>query len=45
MKSLAYFRDAEEDEMPKMLAPIAWDDVKKFLESEARTFALTATNK
>lgn len=29
IKSLVYFEDADQDEMPVMLDPIAWDDIKK----------------
>lgn len=28
LKSLIYFDDAEEDEMPAMLNPVLWNDVK-----------------
>lgn len=33
-KSLVYFADAEPDEMPKMLKPCNWSDVKRFFERE-----------
>lgn len=33
-KSLVYFIDAEPDEMPKMLKPCSWDEVKRFFERE-----------
>jgi hypothetical protein len=36
LKSLTYFADAEEDEMPYMLEQTSWEAVKRFLESEAR---------
>lgn len=32
--SLSYFVDAEDDHMPKMLAKISWQEVKKFLQKE-----------
>ncbi len=35
-KSLVFFDDAEPDEMPKMLRPVNWDEVKKYFESEIR---------
>lgn len=35
-KSLVYFLDAEEQEMPKMIRPCEWDEVKKFFEREVR---------
>ncbi len=35
IKSLAYFVDAENDEMPKMIEKISWQEVKKFFEQEA----------
>ncbi|MBI4122661.1 MAG: nucleotidyl transferase AbiEii/AbiGii toxin family protein [Parcubacteria group bacterium] len=45
LKSLTYFSDAAEDAMPEMLVSVTWDDVKKSLESEVKTFARAATNK
>lgn len=30
LRSLNYFTDAEMDEMPKMLIPVSWEEVKKF---------------
>lgn len=33
-KSLLYFDDAESEPMPRMLAPIDWQEVKSFLERE-----------
>ncbi|MBI3442149.1 MAG: nucleotidyl transferase AbiEii/AbiGii toxin family protein [Candidatus Sungbacteria bacterium] len=38
MKSLVYFADAEQDEMPRMFAKISWKDVKKYIEDEVREF-------
>jgi Nucleotidyl transferase AbiEii toxin, Type IV TA system len=35
LKSLAYFEDAEKDPMPDMLAPLDWEDVKRFFAGEA----------
>jgi hypothetical protein len=35
LKSLAYFEDAEKDPMPDLLAPLAWDEVKRFFSHEA----------
>ena len=34
MKSLLYFKDAEEDEMPPMLKPCKWEKVKKYFLKE-----------
>lgn len=34
-KSLTYFEPAEETEMPAMLDPLAWNDVKQFLIKES----------
>jgi len=34
LKSLTYFVDAEEEEMPRMLTPVDWKDVKIFFEKE-----------
>jgi hypothetical protein len=36
LKSLAYFDDAENDAMPKMLVDIKWKDIKKFFENEVK---------
>lgn len=36
MKSLAYFDDAEGHEMPHMLKPCKWEDVKKYFEKEVK---------
>ncbi len=35
LKSLAYFDEAEQDPMPDMLVPLAWNDVKRFFTREA----------
>lgn len=35
-KSLTYFADAEEDDMPEMLKAVSWDEVKRTLEAEAK---------
>ncbi len=37
LKSLAYFADAEEDAMPKMIKSVSWKDVKSFFQREARS--------
>lgn len=34
IKSLTYFKDAEDQAMPKMLKPCNWSEVKKFFERE-----------
>ena len=34
IKSLSYFDDAEDLEMPEMIKKINWDEVKKFLQKE-----------
>lgn len=36
MKSLSYFIDADADEMPAMLKPVRWPEVKKFFERETQ---------
>jgi hypothetical protein len=36
LKSLVYFRDAEEEPMPQMIKPLAWDAVKELLIAEVR---------
>jgi len=35
IKSLQYFIDAEETEMPKMIKKVSWDEIKRFFEKEA----------
>jgi Nucleotidyl transferase AbiEii toxin, Type IV TA system len=35
IKSLNYFDDAENTEMPRMIAPISWSEVKRFFSSES----------
>jgi hypothetical protein len=37
-KSLVYFQDAEDDEMPRMQVPMVWDEVKLFFESEVKKY-------
>lgn len=36
LKSLIYFQDADEDEMPEMILPIKWQDVKNYFRSEVQ---------
>jgi len=38
-KSLVYFNDAESGDMPKMLVPCKWEEVKGFFEHEVRKIA------
>ncbi|MCM8784367.1 MAG: nucleotidyl transferase AbiEii/AbiGii toxin family protein [Candidatus Omnitrophica bacterium] len=38
-KSLVYFEDAEEEEMPKMLKKVDWENVKEFFEREVKKLA------
>jgi len=35
LKSLIYFGDAEPNEMPEMLKPVKWDEVKRYFQSES----------
>lgn len=35
IKALGYFDDAETDDMPEMLIPVAWEQVKSFLLAES----------
>lgn len=39
-KSLVYFVDAEDEEMPRMLRPCKWEEVKCFFEQEVKKLAL-----
>jgi len=34
LKSLTWFEDADKEPMPDMLAPLAWEDVKRFFRDE-----------
>lgn len=36
IRSLAYFEDAEEDDIPQMLEKISWDEVKEFFTKEVK---------
>ncbi|MBA7534794.1 hypothetical protein ES705_27043 [subsurface metagenome] len=36
LKSLAYFEDAENNPMPRMILPISWQEVKSFFKKEIR---------
>jgi hypothetical protein len=35
LKSLTWFEDAEKDPMPDLLAPLPWEEVRRFFQSEA----------
>jgi len=39
LKSLCYFEEAEREPIPKMLIPLAWEDVKRFFLAESRRIA------
>lgn len=40
IRALDYFEDAEqEDEMPKMLTPVTWEEVKEFFRKETKRLA------
>jgi hypothetical protein len=39
IKALGYFEDAETDEMPQMLTPVSWDEVKAFFIAESLRLA------
>ena len=34
IRSLQYFDDAEDSEMPKMIKPVSWEEVKDFFAKE-----------
>ncbi len=38
-KSLVFFDDAESDEMPMMIKPVKWEDMKKYFEREVKKLA------
>ncbi|MBM4132115.1 nucleotidyl transferase AbiEii/AbiGii toxin family protein [bacterium] len=39
LRSLVYFDDAETEPMPRMLAKVAWPEIRRRLEDEARDWA------
>ncbi|MBI4100462.1 nucleotidyl transferase AbiEii/AbiGii toxin family protein [Candidatus Microgenomates bacterium] len=39
LRSLDYFADAEEDEMPKMIKKVSWEEVKEFFQKEVLKLA------
>ena len=39
IKSLSYFSDAEGDDMPEMIKPVRWQDVKKYFQKENTALA------
>lgn len=39
-KSLVYFTDAEISQMPKMLKPCKWEEIKRFFETEVKRIAI-----
>jgi len=39
LKSLTYFVDAEESEMPRMVVPVVWDAVKKYFQEATKKLA------
>ena len=41
LKSLSYFDDAEEDQMPEMLKPASWEEIKRFFAEEAKKLVWT----
>lgn len=42
LKSLIYFDDAEDQDMPKMLKPCNWGEVKRFFEREVKKITIDA---
>lgn len=42
LKSLTYFKDAEDDPMPQMLTPLEWAGVRRFFEAEVRRLMRTS---
>jgi hypothetical protein len=39
VRALAYFEDAEQQPMPRLLRPVRWADVRAYSESAARRLA------
>lgn len=44
LKSLVYFRDAEQNPMPKMIQNVDWLNIKKFFEKETKSVAKKTLN-
>ncbi len=44
LKSLIYFEDAEEDEMPLMIKPLTWQEVKNTIRKEHRDYINNENN-
>lgn len=38
LRSLSYFEDAEKDDMPHMLTQVSWEEIKRYLENETKSF-------
>lgn len=38
LRSLTYFDDAEEDEMPEMLVPVSWKDIRKTITDNHKQY-------
>jgi hypothetical protein len=38
-RALAYFEDAEQQPMPRLLTPVRWADVRTYCEAAARRLA------
>lgn len=36
VRALTYFKDAEQQPMPRMLTPVAWEDVRIYCEEASR---------
>lgn len=39
VRALAYFEDAEQQPMPKVLVPVKWKDVRAYCEEASRNMA------
>lgn len=39
IKSLIYFEDAEKNDLPKMLQPVDWEEVKEFFQRQVKKLA------
>jgi hypothetical protein len=39
LRSLAYFDDAEDEPMPRMLSKVKWEDIRSRIEEEVRRWA------
>lgn len=45
LKALVYFKDADEEKMPRMIMDIKWNEIKEYFENEAKVLSEKILNK